>query len=528
MSFAAPMALLFALTVVPVALLYLLKRRAKRVAVPTLLFWEQVFEDTRPRSIWRRLRQWLSLSLQIGFLLLLVFALAQPVLPWQAGNAEHVVLIIDNGASMNGRRGNGTRLDEAKRQAIEVIDGLRFFDSMAILTAGGGPRVACPMTDHPRTLRAAVRAIEPTDAVARIEHTIAIARRIVETKANARIVMIGDQPADGVTVVPITGDTDNIAITRFAVRRSAIDPIGYAILVEVRNFGAEPVECRMELTLAGDVIDVFALSLAAGETWSHMIEQALPQGGRLVATIDRTDALSADNTAVAILPQRKPQRVSIGGEDNMFLAKVLEAIPLVQRVDADADVTVFHRKVPAVLPPGNVLVIDPAVATDLWSLGEPLQSPLVVRQDTTSPLMAHVRLDHVFMAKARSIKPTGHVRVLAEAATGEPIYFTIERDSGNVLVLAADLDQSDLPLRTAFAIMMTNAVNWFTGDAIAPIASTLIDASESDLRAPEDFVEHDVANTAGFDGRPMWFYLLAIACGLAAVEWWLYQRRWIS
>ena len=34
--------------------------------------------------------------------------------------------------------------------------------------------------------------------------------------------------------------------------------------------------------------------------------------------------------------------------------------------------------------------------------------------------------------------------------------------------------------------------------------------------------------SAGLGGKPMWLYLLAIACALMAVEWWLYQRRWIS
>jgi hypothetical protein len=28
--------------------------------------------------------------------------------------------------------------------------------------------------------------------------------------------------------------------------------------------------------------------------------------------------------------------------------------------------------------------------------------------------------------------------------------------------------------------------------------------------------------------RPVWFYLIALAWLLAAVEWYLYQRRWIS
>ena len=33
-----------------------------------------------------------------------------------------------------------------------------------------------------------------------------------------------------------------------------------------------------------------------------------------------------------------------------------------------------------------------------------------------------------------------------------------------MLVLTVNIDMGDLPLRTAFPILITNALNWFTGD----------------------------------------------------------------
>ena len=35
---------------------YILKIRLRRVPVSTLLFWEQIFEEKKPRSLWQRLR----------------------------------------------------------------------------------------------------------------------------------------------------------------------------------------------------------------------------------------------------------------------------------------------------------------------------------------------------------------------------------------------------------------------------------------------------------------------------------------
>ena len=47
--------------------------------------------------------------------------------------------------------------------------------------------------------------------------------------------------------------------------------------------------------------------------------------------------------------------------------------------------------------------------------------------------------------------------------TGEPLFSALERPEGKVLILSVNLDKGDLPLRTAFPILATNALNWFAG-----------------------------------------------------------------
>ena len=77
---------------------------------------------------------------------------------------------------------------------------------------------------------------------------------------------------------------------------------------------------------------------------------------------------------------------------------------------------VYHRAVPANLPPGSVLVVDPTNDCDLWKVGDKLQNPIVTQQDKDSPLMAHVRLDNVLMPEARKLTFTpaaGKPQILA-------------------------------------------------------------------------------------------------------------------
>src|SRR5438552_16102234 len=101
MNLANPAALLWALLAVPIVIFYILKLRLRRVPVSPVIFWRQIFEEKKPRSIWQRVRHLTSLPVQIALLLLLVAAPAAPVLPWRAREPQRAVLVIDISASTN-------------------------------------------------------------------------------------------------------------------------------------------------------------------------------------------------------------------------------------------------------------------------------------------------------------------------------------------------------------------------------------------------------------------------------------------
>jgi hypothetical protein len=87
----------------------------------------------------------------------------------------------------------------------------------------------------------------------------------------------------------------------------------------------------------------------------------------------------------------------------------------------------------------------------------------------------------------------GQPTTLLETAAGAAVLVSVERPEGRLLILSADLDSSDLPLRIAFPVMMTNAVNWFLRrtNEINPAMSTGETAS-----LPWDAAENDDANEA--------------------------------
>src|SRR5262245_60437571 len=114
MSLANPSALLWAALAVPIIIFYILKIRLRRVPVSTSIFWRQIFEEKKPRSLWQKLRHLLSLLAQLAILLLLVGALAEPFFSGELMRARRVVLVIDNSASMNATDMQPSRLQKAK------------------------------------------------------------------------------------------------------------------------------------------------------------------------------------------------------------------------------------------------------------------------------------------------------------------------------------------------------------------------------------------------------------------------------
>ena len=163
MSLTNPFALIWLGLIVPVVAFYFLKVRLRRVPVSTTLFWRQIYNEHQPRSLWQRLRHWMSLLAQIVLILLLVAALTDPFFAWETRQLRRMVLIVDNSASMNAIDVSPSRLAAAKDEARRVIGGMRFRDELAVVTAGSVPRVICGFSSHGRTLTHAIDDVAPTE-----------------------------------------------------------------------------------------------------------------------------------------------------------------------------------------------------------------------------------------------------------------------------------------------------------------------------------------------------------------------------
>ena len=505
----------WALLAVPIILLFVLKVRLRRRQVATLLFWDQLLDEHPPRAWWRRLRNLIALLLQLAFLALLIGALIDPLWEWQKQDARQIVYIVDNSASMSARdQGEtNTRLDNVKSTLKKMIGTLRQQDTAAIVTAGGLPRVAIGTMGDQRLLRDAVDRIQASDNPTEIAEAVELARRLAGQADNQEIIVLTDgaddvvkslQDDSDVTVYGFGEETNNTAITSFQVRRSIADVTSYQVMVEVTNFGDEPVECRLDLELEGNIVDVIPLELEPSEVWRDTLDHISPNGGRLIARLDVEDALSTDNQALAVLPRQDPIPVVLVTPGSLFLRSVFESIPnvdltiresLPEQLSNEA-ILVIHKTNLDRVPARPVIVIDPQSESDLWSIGEPVSEPIVAKQAADSPLMGHIRLENVMFPGARTLNFESSAVPLLESPTENLLYAKLPRPKGDVLVLTVSLADGDLPLRIAFPVMIKNAMESFLGGkgelrpAVAAGQSTSIssgnkESSITDLSASE-------------------------------------------
>ncbi len=480
MNLVSPIHWWWLLLALPIILFYILRTRLRKQPVATLLFWVKLFDEKRQRSLWNRLRHWASLLLQLAFLGLVVTALVDPLWSGQRENARQVVIVLDNSASMQTTTTDGTtRFEAACESAMEILSGLRDGDEIALMTAGSTERVVVGMTDFAPAIRDAIREIDVTDGPTRVREAIDTARRLTRSPDRREIVVISDfcfdapellDPSKDLRLVAIGQSVENAAITSLAVRRSLVDPIGYSALVVVKNFGESNVECRLTFQLDGALVDVIPIQIPAGGTVQKTIVKASADGGILSAQIRHDDGLAIDNQALAVLPRRPPiEVVLVTDEPSVYLESVLKAIPLVDlsttsevpEAAPENGFVVLHRVAPATLPTGRVLAIDPQSDSQWWKLGDEITQAIVAKQDPESPLLPHVQLLNVSLPGARALDVDSNATPLLTDASGATLMASVVRGEDRVVVLATNLDDGDLPLRIAFPVLMTNAVNWF-------------------------------------------------------------------
>jgi hypothetical protein len=509
MQFLSPSAALVALAAVPLLLLlYFLKLRRRALRIASTLLWRRATEDLQANVPFQRLRASLLLFLQLAAVLLLILALARPVLTTASGPVRRVIVLIDTSASMSARDAPGrTRLDAARDSARDIIDrmGRRGEPGeLMVVTFAATAQVACSFESNRQILRDIVDTLEPTDEeadlAAALELAGAFARRD-ETTELPQVVVISDggvaPPAGSegfrlragdfrfIGVGPQDpNDVDNFGIAALSARRDHRDPARLLVFCRVVNAGPDARQVALTLRADGEPVSVRTLALPGaadlgpGEA-SCTLELELPGEAIVTVSLGRADDLTADDTAALVVPPPAQPRIALVhplARPDPFLVSLIEAteptrllmIPADQSPGPDLsdratelDLIIYDRVAAPRLPSVASLSFGAAPVPVVLQPPATPGGRRLVSWDRHHPLLRHVSLDTLVYAGAGALALPNGAEALALGPEG-PVIGVLQTAGARHVVVGFALTQSNWPVDVSIAVFLQNALDYLT------------------------------------------------------------------
>jgi hypothetical protein len=207
----------------------------------------------------------------------------------------------------------------------------------------------------------------------------------------------------------------------------------------------------------------------------------------------------------------KPLVTALSGDPLYFSSERAEQKVLVLTVNLDQGDLTFRTAFPIMAT--NALG---------WFAGQSGE----LRESLASGAVSEVALPAAAAGTLEFQSPTGKMHALPEGAEKAAVGPLDECGVWKVVAggandLSGAKSNDGIPTHSVGAPMPTTLVE---------LACNLANREESDLRVPEVLLKAQpgIALAGGWFARPVWLYLIAAAWVLASVEWFLYQRRWIS
>lgn len=274
-----------------VLLLYFLKMRRKPLEVPSTFLWRKSIEDLQVNTFFQWLRNNVLLLLQLLIILVLIYTALALQSQASVTAGKYFILLIDNSASMTTRdvgEGDGriTRLEQAKREALAIIDAHREGDVGMVIEFNSEPRPRQEYTDDRSLLRLAVQRIQPTNRATRIDDALVQAESLANLRTSTENLSVAPRDVepgqarqyvvtDGIKAdvhlftdggftdggtfaagnlsllyhqigTPGPDAVDNVGIVDFNASRDPGSPT-LRVFLRVRNFRKSALTCKVEV-----------------------------------------------------------------------------------------------------------------------------------------------------------------------------------------------------------------------------------------------------------------------------------------
>lgn len=516
MEWLSPMSAVYAAAVMLplLLLLYFLKLKRHEEPVSSTFLWRRAVEDLRANAPFQRLRRSILLLLQLLMLAAILLALGGPVLSLVGGAGQRYVILIDSSASMNATDVEPSRLDEAKRQAVEFVDTLRdrsFFsltenaDRAMAITFNEGSKVMCNFTSDKEMLKSAINEIDQTDCSSSLSEAMRVAQAHAQTvgekvnnrssKKRAKLVLFSDgRIPDSEEIVTDSGDMafhcigksgENVGFTKINIRRSFDNPAQVQVFAAAANYCSQEKALDVQLSVDDNVRAVREITLpaATGETngrtpatVSVHFSLDYEDYGILELEMITDDHLPADNVVRAVLSPPRRLSLLLVTDGNAILESALSACGA-GRFDVKTPFEFEKEDIDAinVERPYDVIVLDDVETGELPLCGylvfgrppDDIGVP-VMGQDTNQaiidwrsqhPVLRYVDMSDFFASSIYILDLPRDGDVLAEFRKS-PALAALRRDGSLFLLAGFDVLDTNWPFEPAFVMFCYNALNF--------------------------------------------------------------------
>ena len=475
--------MLLTLGIIPILIIiHTLKSKPRQVDVTNLFLWNEVLRERRYNLSFERLKKNLPLMLQILIVILAAVALAKPNWTYLTAQKGNMVLVIDTSASMKTRSGGGVRFDRARQQALQLVEKRDQYQQIFIVEAGKKPSVKTGFINNTDQAQDLIKKLQPSDAPADLESAIYLALSFVDPAKEDLVYLItdgaGKDLSDLVTSHPkirpiiIAGGDHNVGITKFEFRQQVDLSDHYEFMLEIKNFDRSPLTSSIRLLIDRAVLFERVMSFEAQEKQVLIIPYSGLINGIARATLEIDDDFTVDNQAYLSLNAAKEIWVLLVSKGNPFLEKLLAAYPnfrvnSVKQIipsswseqTARHDIVIVDRLDFPATDRGNLLLIDAySPSIPVYESGR-VRLPEILTWNSQNPLMANVNLSGLIVEESAKLQTDKQLQPVIESArTG--LMYAFEEKGLRAVLFGFDFTRSDLPLKVAFPVMMSNIFNW--------------------------------------------------------------------
>ncbi|MBV9897484.1 MAG: BatA and WFA domain-containing protein [Chloroflexi bacterium] len=508
MNFLNPLGLALGTTLPIIVIFYLLKVRRHNEEVSSTFLWHDLIRDVAAHEPLQRLKWSVLLLLQLFALALITVAVARPFSEQIGQKPIQAILVLDASASMQANDVQPSRFDRAVQDARRTVASLPENSVATLIVVTAHPQVLVAATADRQQVDRVLANARPSSAVENMQEALLLARSLGGDPNSRRIYVFTDGaftlspdlPEDlgPVEVDKVGMNAANLAVTVVSARPDLQDNRRQQVFARTQNFSDSPAHAVLTMSADGEEIERRPVDLAPNGT-SEQVFNDLPPGARWasvsITAVDAEDNLPLDDSAFAALANRKAAQVLLVTRGDSFLEKVLTLLPNVElyrisverylSVEADRfDIVVFDNYLPPLLPPGNLLVIDPPSRGAYPAIGS-ADRPRVATWDHEDPILDFVDVRDLTVQRAVKLEVPHWAKALISAEDGTPLLLVGQDGEHKVAILPFELQQSNLPLIPAFPILMANLANYLSPPGVVQSAQIQPDDPESLSPSPQ-------------------------------------------